>query len=36
MDWDPAWHGKPPKKDEAEAALAQLRTLNGKIKSEHE
>lgn len=30
------WHGKPPKPDEAKAALAELRTLGGKIKSEHE
>ena len=36
MDWDFNWHGKPPKKEEAEAALAQLRTLGGKIRSEHE
>jgi len=30
------WHGKPPKKEEAEMALKELRTLGGKIKSEHE
>jgi len=30
------WHGKPPNKDEAKEALNQLRTLGGKIKSEHE
>lgn len=30
------WHGKPPNKDEAAMALAALRTLEGKIKSEHE
>lgn len=30
------WHGKPPKKDEAEMALKELRTLEGKIRSEHE
>ena len=30
------WHGKPPQKDEAEKALKQLRTLQGKIISEHE
>ncbi len=30
------WHGKPPKKEEAEIALRELRTLAGKIKSEHE
>lgn len=34
MDWDPAWHGKPPKADEAEEALKQLRTLGGKIQEE--
>jgi len=30
------WHGKAPNKDEANMALKELRTLNGKIKSEHE
>jgi transketolase len=30
------WHGKPPKPEEAKKALAELRTLGGKIKSEHE
>ena len=30
------WHGKPPDKDEAKKALAELRTLQGKIRSEHE
>ena len=30
------WHGKPPNKEEAEMALAELRTLGGKIRSEHE
>lgn len=30
------WHGKPPNKEEGAAALAELRTLGGKIKSEHE
>lgn len=30
------WHGKPPKPEEARAALSQLRTLAGKIVSEHE
>lgn len=29
------WHGKPPSKDEAKMALNELRTLGGKIKSEH-
>ncbi len=36
MEGEYEWHGKPPKKDEAEKALAQLRTLQGKIMSEHE
>ena len=36
MENDFLWHGKPPKKDEAEAALKELRTLEGQIKSEHE
>ncbi|MEZ4180525.1 MAG: transketolase [Candidatus Doudnabacteria bacterium] len=30
------WHGKPPNSDEAKLALKELRTLKGKIKSEHE
>lgn len=30
------WHGKPPDKEQAEMALAELRTLGGKIRSEHE
>jgi transketolase len=30
------WHGKPPDKKQAEMALAELRTLGGKIRSEHE
>ncbi|HEY5035840.1 MAG TPA: transketolase [Chthoniobacterales bacterium] len=30
------WHGKPPNKEQAEMALAELRTLGGKIRSEHE
>lgn len=32
----PEWHGKPPNKEEANIALNELRTLGGKIKSEHE
>lgn len=37
MEWDYAWHGKPPKQGEESArALHQLRTLGGKIASEHE
>ena len=30
------WHGKPPNKEEAKLALTELRTLAGKIKSEHQ
>ena len=30
------WHGKPPSREEAVRALAELRSLGGKIKSEHE
>jgi transketolase len=36
MENDYAWHGKPPSKEEAVKALNQLRTLEGKIKSEHQ
>jgi len=36
MEYDFTWHGKPPKEDEAEKALHELRTLGGRIKSEHE
>jgi transketolase len=36
MDRDYTWHGKPPKPDEAKKALHQLRTLDGKIRAEHE
>jgi len=36
MESDFLWHGKPPKPDEAKKALRELRTLGGKIKSEHE
>ncbi len=36
MENDFNWHGKPPNKEEAAKALAELRTLKGKIKSEHE
>lgn len=30
------WHGIPPNKEQAKEAMRQLRTLGGKIKSEHE
>ena len=36
MENDFTWHGKPPNDKEAKIALAELRTLQGKIKSEHE
>lgn len=33
---DFTWHGKSPSKDEAKMALKELRTLGGRIRSEHE
>jgi len=36
MERDFTWHGKPPKPDEAVEALKLIRTLGGKIRSEHE
>ncbi|MCS7092024.1 MAG: transketolase [Patescibacteria group bacterium] len=36
MENDYAWHGKPPNKEEAQKALHELRTLQGKIISEHQ
>ncbi len=36
MERDYTWHGKPPKPEEAARALRELRTLGGKIRSEHE
>ena len=36
MEGLPEWHGKPPTEEEAKKALHELRTLGGKIKSEHE
>lgn len=36
MEFDFTWHGKSPQLEEAKKALEQLRTLGGKIKSEHE
>jgi len=32
----PEWHGKPPNAEEAKLALAELRSLGGKIVGEHE
>lgn len=36
MEFDFNWHGKSPNKDEAEKALMELRSLGGRITSEHE
>lgn len=36
MENDFNWHGKPPNKEEAAKAMAELRTLGGKIRSEHQ
>lgn len=36
MENDFKWHGKPPNEEEAKKALHDLRTLQGKIRSEHE
>jgi len=36
MENDYIWHGKPPNPEEAKRALEELRTLGGRIKSEHE
>jgi transketolase len=36
MEYDYLWHGKAPGKEEAELALKELRTLQGKIESEHQ
>lgn len=36
MENDYTWHGKPPGKEEAKAALKDIRTLNDRIHSEHE
>lgn len=36
MESDYTWHGKPPNAEEAKKALVELRTLAGRIKSEHE
>ena len=33
---DYRWHGKPPNNEEAKMALDELRTLSGKIRSEHQ
>lgn len=36
MEYDFHWHGAPPNKQQAKEALKDLRTLKGKIRSEHE
>ena len=36
MEYDFLWHGIPPNKEQAREALKELRTLKGKIRSEHE
>lgn len=36
IEFDYHWHGKPPTKEEAAKFLAELRTLSGKIASEHQ
>ena len=36
MEYDFHWHGKAPNHEEAMKALKELRTLGGKIRSEHE
>jgi len=36
MEFDFTWHGKPPDLEQAKTALHELRTLSGKIRSEHQ
>lgn len=36
MEYDYHWHGAPPNSEQAKEALKRLRTLDGKIVSEHE
>jgi transketolase len=36
MEYDYRWHGIPPNHEQAKEALHKLRTLNGKIRGEHE
>ena len=36
MEGDFHWHGAPPNHEQAVKALHELRTLGGKIRSEHE
>lgn len=36
MEYDYHWHGAPPNSEQAKEALKKLRSLDGKIKGEHE
>jgi transketolase len=36
IEFDHKWHGKPPGKEEAAKFLNELRTLQGKVRSEHQ
>ncbi|HEX6462310.1 MAG TPA: transketolase [Candidatus Saccharimonadales bacterium] len=36
MEYDYHWHGSPPNSKQAKEALKKLRTLNGKIRGEHQ
>ncbi len=36
MEYDYRWHGMPPNSEQAKEALRKLRTLDGKIRSEHQ
>ena len=36
MEYDYKWHGVPPNKEQAKQVLYELRTLGGRIKTEHE
>lgn len=36
MEYDYHWHGAPPNSEQAKEALHKLRTLDGKIRGEHE
>jgi transketolase len=36
MEYDFHWHGMPPNHEQAKIALHEIRTLKGKIRSEHE
>ena len=36
IEFDYKWHGVPPKPEEAQKFISEIRTLNGKIESEHQ